>query len=291
MNNKFASCLWMRDHVQEAAEFYQAIFERSKQRNTLYYVDSLHGKAGDILTISLELAGTEFILLNGGPEFSPTPAVSYLVTCSSENQLRTLWSQLSQDGEILMALEEFPEVGLFGWTNDRYGFSWQLRLGAEELQTITPCLLFANELDGKAAEAVDSWIAAFGSNGQLLFHSDDTRGHWQIAEFTLADQHFYIMESDIPHDFGFSMANSFYVYCEDQAEIDAYWAALTKHGQEFPCGWAMDAYGISWQIATRDMDQLFDAKEFNKAYQTTQAMYDMKKIDINELRKVHAAAD
>ncbi|WP_426081963.1 VOC family protein [Enterococcus sp. LJL51] len=288
MTHKFGSCLWLKEKPQETADFYLSVFEDARQTNISYFVDDLHGSKGDILTITLELGGHEFFLLNGGPDFTPTPAVSYVVTVATEAGLRKLWAQLSAEGDVLMELSELPGIGLFGWTNDRYGFSWQLKL-AKGKQTITPALLFANELYGRADEAMTYWFDAFGQ-GEVLSRVPDSNGNIQIAEFQLYDQHFYSMDSEVSHNFGFSMANSFFVYCENQKEIDRLWQRIALDGAEYPCGWMQDKFGVAWQTVTEDMNQLFDAADFEKAYQTTMAMYEMKKIDIELLRKIHREA-
>ena len=288
MKRKFGSCLWIKERPQETADFYLSVFEDAHQEKVSYFVDDLHGVKGDILTITLRLAGREFVLLHGGPEFAPTPAISYVVTCPTKEQLFQVWKQLSEDGEVLMDLMELPDVGWFGWTNDRYGFSWQLKV-AEGPQSITPSLLFANDLYGKGAEAIEYWISSFGQ-GELLFKLPDEAGHIQLAEFQLFAQPFYLMESAIPHDFTFSLANSFNVYCQDQQEIDRLWSTITDEGEEYPCGWMVDKYGVAWQTVTEGMDRLFDYRNGEKAYQATMAMYEMKKIDIDELRRIYEQA-
>lgn len=282
--HKFASCLWIEEKPQEVADFYLNAFEETKQGPVNYFVDDLHGTKGDILTISLDLSGQAFILLNGGPEFTPTPAISHVVTCSTKEQLVALWAKLRINGTILMELGEMPGLGLFGWLNDRYGFSWQLKL-AEGKQTITPCFLFTNALNGKAEEAIDYWIASFGE-GAIDLKLHDEEGEIRLASFHLFDQHFYIMDSAAAHDFGFSLATSFYIYCAGQEEINRLWDQITAEGEEYPCGWMLDKYGVAWQTVTEDMDQLFDYRTPEKAYKTVMALYEMKRIDIEMLRRI-----
>lgn len=129
MEQQFGCCLWFNGHLSEAADFYSSTFEDSRIVNQTHFITDEHGEIGDLLTITLELAGCEFLLLNGGDDFSPSPAISYVVNCENEEQLLNVWKQLNHDGETLMPLTDYPELGKFGWTNDRYGFSWQVRLG------------------------------------------------------------------------------------------------------------------------------------------------------------------
>ncbi len=285
--NKMACCLWIDGAPQETADFYLDIFDKSEQKRSLRFVEDIHGRPGEIATIELNLAGSEFILLNGGPEFTPTPAISYVINCEDNTQLENVWQRLSADGTVLMEFQEYPEIGLFGWVEDRYGFSWQVKIG-EGAQSITPCIMFANERYEKAQEAVTEWLTIFGGGTDFRLLNDDQTT--QLTGFHLYDQSFLTMDSPEEHKFGFSMANSFYIYCEDQDEIDRLWESVTNEGTEYPCGWMMDKFGISWQTVPRDLSDLLDDHHFEKAYQTTLALYKMKKIDIEKLRSVHRNA-
>jgi predicted 3-demethylubiquinone-9 3-methyltransferase (glyoxalase superfamily) len=289
MENKFAFCVWVNGSVREMADFYARVFEKSKETRVNYFLDDLHGKKGDILTIALELDNAEFLLLNGGPEFSATPAVSYVVECPTEAQLHHLWSAFSEKGQILMPLENHPETGLFGWVTDEFGVSWQLKVSDVPKQKITPCFLFANELYRKADDAINEWIEIF-SHGTVINKVQNEDGSIAWAKFKLYDQEFYIMDNEIPHDFGFTMGNSFYVYCDGQPEIDRFFYALTEDGKAYPCGWVNDRFGVSWQLVTKDLDELLDGKNEEKSYQTMQALYEMTKIDIQKLRNVYMDA-
>lgn len=106
--------------------------------------------------------------------------------------------------------------------------------------------------------------------------------------FTMYGQPFRVMDGgEVDHDFTFTMATSFYVYCEDQEEIDRLWEAVTVNGKEWPCGWMEDQYGVAWQTATKDMEELFDNSDPERANRVMQELYKMKKIDIATLRKAY----
>ena len=85
-------------------------------------------------------------------------------------------------------------------------------------------------------------------------------------------------------------AFSFSVSCEDQAEVDRYWYALTEGGEESQCGWLKDRYGFSWQIVPRALPELLGDPDRARAGRTTQAMLKMKKLDIAKLRDAADAA-
>lgn len=290
MENKFAPCLWVDNQVEEMTELYTKVFENGKPLKTLYFLEDAHGKIGDILTQSVQLANQEFILLNGGPEFKATPSISYMVTCTSETQLQVLWQELSEGGKLLMNLVIYPGVGQFGWLEDRFGISWQFSLDqSSSSQKITPCFMFSGEQYGNASRAVAEWIEVFQS-GEILEHYSNEDSTTKLAKFTLHQQEFMAMDSAVDHNFTFSLANSFYVYCENQKEIDRLWTAITSKGTEMPCGWMGDRFGVAWQTVTRDMDTMLDRKNLTKALAVTQAVYGMMKIDSEELRRIYNEA-
>ncbi|WP_086314132.1 hypothetical protein A5821_001718 [Enterococcus sp. 7F3_DIV0205] len=283
--SKFSPCLWFDGKVEEAAEFYVNAFEQGKINKVDYYVDSEHQPKGSVLTITLTLAGQEVILLNGGPEFNFTPAISFFVECETEAQIDKLWETLSHNGEVLMEFGSYPFSKKYGWLKDQYGVSWQLVL-SETPQSIAPSFLFVGEQFGKAEEAMNQWIEIFGE-GQVEYVQKNPDGTVAQALFTMHGQPFRVMDSGEAHDFTFTMATSFYVYCKDQAEIDRLWDAVTAKGKEWPCGWMEDEYGVCWQTVTKDMDKLFDNSDPDRAYRVMQELYKMKRIDIAALRKAY----
>lgn len=284
MEQQFGCCLWFDGHLDEAANFYTTIFEDSKKVNETHFITNEHGEIGDLLTITLELAGCEFLLLNGGDTFKPTPAISYVVNCENENQLNQVWEQLNQEGETLMPLTDYPELGKFGWTNDRFGFSWQVRLG-DSLQTIIPCIMFANNNYGLAQAAIDEWIAAFGGKQNFVIKGKDDR--LRAAGFQLRGHDLIIMDSPEKHDFKFTMGNSFYFYLKDQTDIDQVWEAITKDGKEWPCGWMEDRYGVYWQTANQQLLDWTNDPDIEKAQRATQEMYKMKKINLAQIKRAY----
>jgi predicted 3-demethylubiquinone-9 3-methyltransferase (glyoxalase superfamily) len=92
-------------------------------------------------------------------------------------------------------------------------------------------------------------------------------------------------------DFQFNEAVSFVVECDDQAEVDRLWDALTADGGEpGPCGWLKDRFGLSWQIVPRELNVLVDDPDPDRARRAMEAMLQMGKIDIEEVRRAADAA-
>ena len=90
--------------------------------------------------------------------------------------------------------------------------------------------------------------------------------------------------------FTFSEAISFQVYCETQAEVDAFWSKLSEGGQEGPCGWLKDRFGLSWQIVPTVLIELLSDPDREKSQRVMQAMLQMKKIEIRDLQQAAAQA-
>ena len=153
---------------------------------------------------------------------------------------------------------------------------------------IVPNLWF----DGQAEEAAEFYISVF-DDGRILNVARYTEagpgepGSVMTVEWELRGQRFIGINGG--PQFQFSEAVSFLVECEDQAEIDRYWDALTADGgSEGPCGWCKDRYGLSWQVVPRGMDELFADPDASRAARAMKAMFGMRKLDVAALK---AAAD
>lgn len=112
--------LWFNDNVEEAVNFYMAIFENSEILNITRYGEAaahVSGRPkGTVMTITFKLEGQVFTALNGGPHFTFSPAISFLVNCQTQEEIDALWEKLSEGG----AKEQC------GWLKDKYGVSWQI---------------------------------------------------------------------------------------------------------------------------------------------------------------------
>ncbi|MFM9366980.1 VOC family protein [Streptomyces sp. Da 82-17] len=114
---KIKTCLWYDGRAQEAAEFYTSLFDDSRVTLVQRWGEAGPGEPGSVLVVTFELAGTEFMALNGGPQFSFTEACSIAVDCDDQKEVDRLWSALTADG---------GEPGPCGWLKDKYGLSWQI---------------------------------------------------------------------------------------------------------------------------------------------------------------------
>jgi predicted 3-demethylubiquinone-9 3-methyltransferase (glyoxalase superfamily) len=113
---KIVTNLWFDGKVEEALEFYTSIFSNSRIKSIGRYGDAGPGQKGDIMVATFELEGQEFTIINGGPQFPLSPAVSLLVNCETQAEVDELWEKLADGGQHDQC----------GWLTDRFGVSWQI---------------------------------------------------------------------------------------------------------------------------------------------------------------------
>ena len=157
------------------------------------------------------------------------------------------------------------------------------------MQKITPWLWF----DSEGEEAARFYTSVFPSSrlGDVTRYGPGTprpEGSVMTVSFELEGQEFVALNGG--PEFRFNEAVSFQVLCEDQEEVDRYWDALTEGGEEGPCGWLKDRYGLSWQIVPKRLYELMNDTDRGRANRATQAMLSMGKIEIAELERAAAAA-
>ena len=111
------------------------------------------------------------------------------------------------------------------------------------------------------------------------------KGSVMAVTFRLAGQEFRALNGG--PQFKFTEAISLYVNCETQAEVDELWAKLAAGGEPGPCGWLKDKFGLSWQIIPTALGEMLQDPDAEKANRTMQAMLQMSKIDIAELRRAY----
>jgi predicted 3-demethylubiquinone-9 3-methyltransferase (glyoxalase superfamily) len=150
----------------------------------------------------------------------------------------------------------------------------------------TTCLWF----DGQAEEAANHYLSIFknsqiGRIGRYTEAGPGPAGSVLAVEFELNGQKFVGLNGG--PQFTFDEAISFQIHCDDQDEVDYYWSRLTEGGEEGPCGWLKDKFGVSWQVVPRMLIDLIGDPDPEKAKRTTQAMMAMSKLDIAALRKAY----
>ena len=113
---KITPFLWFNNNAEEAINFYTSVFKNSKIVTISRYGDAGPGPKGAVMTGTIEIEGQQFYLLNGGPQYTFTPAVSFFVSCANQQEIDELWDKLSAGGTVQQC----------GWLQDQFGLSWQI---------------------------------------------------------------------------------------------------------------------------------------------------------------------
>ena len=113
---KITPFLWFDGKAEEAMNFYISIFKNSKILSVTRYGEAGPGPKGTVMTAKFALNGQEFVALNGGPQFTFTEAISFVVNCETQQEVDELWEKLSEGGQKSRC----------GWLKDKYGLSWQV---------------------------------------------------------------------------------------------------------------------------------------------------------------------
>jgi predicted 3-demethylubiquinone-9 3-methyltransferase (glyoxalase superfamily) len=155
------------------------------------------------------------------------------------------------------------------------------------MNKVTPCLWF----DTEAEEAAQFYTSVFPNSkmGEITHYGSAgprEEGMVLTVEFELEGQEFVALNGG--PDFKFNEAVSFQVLCEDQDEVDKYWTTLADGGEEGPCGWLKDRFGLSWQIVPKRLYELLNDPDREKSQRAMAAMLEMKKIEVEELERAAA---
>lgn len=113
---KITPFLWFNNQAEEATNFYLSVFKNSKIVSITRYGDAGPGPKGTIMTTKFLIGAQEFVALNGGPQFTFSQAISFVINCRTQKEVDEFWEKLSEGGEKQQC----------GWLKDKYGVSWQI---------------------------------------------------------------------------------------------------------------------------------------------------------------------
>ncbi|MBW4062139.1 VOC family protein [Candidatus Saccharibacteria bacterium] len=116
-SHKITPFLWFDTEAEAAMNFYISVFKNSRVLSTSRYPDAMPGRGGTLMAANFELDGQQFTALNAGPDYTFTEAVSFFVSCDSQDEVDDFWTKLTADG---------GEAGQCGWLKDKFGLSWQI---------------------------------------------------------------------------------------------------------------------------------------------------------------------
>ena len=289
---KFAINLWFDKEASEAADFYLSIFKDSKELARSILNDT---PSGTVEIITIDLAGLPFMLMSAGPYFKINPSISFMIMCSSEEEVRYFYDKLIVGGFEMMPLDKYDFSPLYAWVADRYGVSWQIfhTNGAPIKSKIIPSMMYVGENVGHVTEAVKFYTSVFKRSkiGNFSYYGEGQEPnkpeYVNYVDFELEGVTFSAMESALDHGFTFNEGVSIIVNCDSQDEIDYYWEALSAVPEAEQCGWLKDRFGVSWRITPKIMDDMMRDATPEQQDRVTQAFLKMKKFDIAELEKAY----
>ncbi|MBS1906598.1 MAG: VOC family protein [Actinobacteria bacterium] len=280
MTQRIIPNIWCDRSAEEAGAFYASVFDDATAVVVARYPSAglpgfQRSFAGAALTVDVSIRGYRLTLINAGDEFTPTPAISFVVTVdprdfggdehAARGWINRTWTSLGEEGRVLMDIGEYLFSGLYGWVEDRYGVSWHLKLAdpaAEPAPPVIPMLMFGGPLQHKAQEAMALYgdlLPPSGPVRQAVYpvteppHVTDPITY---SEFLLAGQRFAAFDSPVDRDLPFTPGISLQVDCDGQEEIDRLWNALSAVPAAEQCGWLVDRFGVSWQIVPSNMAEL-----------------------------------
>jgi predicted 3-demethylubiquinone-9 3-methyltransferase (glyoxalase superfamily) len=157
------------------------------------------------------------------------------------------------------------------------------------MSRISPCLWF----DHQAEEAARFYTSIFPNSKihKISYYGDagpGPKGTVMTVDFVLDGQR--IMALNAGPQFKFNEAISLSVECRTQSEVDRFWERLSEGGEQGPCGWLKDKYGLSWQVNPTVLGEMLSDPDASKANRVMKAMLQMKKIEIEDLERAYAGA-
>lgn len=295
--------LWFNGTAGEAAAFYAQLFPDSEILSTTV----LHNTPeGDALTVRFRAWGQEFQAIDGGDFFHLNPSISFIVNVDPSRvpdaaaEVDRLWTGLTEGGQVLMELGEYPFSARYGWVADRFGVSWQVMLTnpeGEPRAPIVPNLSFGTNARTGAQEAREAYLEIFpdAQAGSLYRFEDMVMPEGapdvppqQLAYSDLKIAGTWVAMMDAPgFPDVFSEGLSLILLCEDQAEMDLYWDALTAVPESEQCGWLKDRFGVSWQITPAEMGRMMSEGTPEQIQRVVDTFMPMKKLDAAALRAAY----
>lgn len=280
-------CLWCDGTLADQAQAYAALFPGA----TIDGQDAADWAPGRVAM--LDLGCGPVALLDGGPMFRPSPALSLALTDPDAGRIRALWDALGDGGGVLVPLGAWPWADLFGWVQDRWGVSWQLTRGAAP--GIAPFLTFVGPVAGRARAALALYARAVPGLAAVRITDWDGTGPapagWVMqARLAGPPGALILSENADEHAWGFTEGGSLMILCDTQAEVDAAWATLTADGgQPSRCGWLKDPFGVSWQIVPQDLVRILADAPPPVQGRVMAAVLGMGKLDLDAIRAAERA--
>lgn len=283
--------LWFDKEGQEATDLYISLLPNS-ERAQVATLEGTH--SGEVSVLDFKLSNLRFQGINAGPYFHFNETISLFISLDSQEAVDRMYHALVPGGEVLMPLESYDFCPRYAWISDRYGLNWQLMYNSvnRSIPTVRPSLLFSGPQCGQAQIALRYYEEVFEDSklGEVSYYLEgEAQSDLAIvnyAELQVGGVDLVLMDNAMGGDNTFTEALSFIVLCEDQEEIDYYWAQLSHDPEAEQCGWLKDPFGVSWQIVPTCLGDYMKGP-VEAVNRVTQAFLAMKKFDISALEKAY----
>lgn len=294
MYQKIVPHLWFDTEAKEAVAFYTEIFPDSR----IISSHQFDGPEGDAERVVFELLGYRFMSVSSGQTHERNATISFLVPYLEYQtpMVERLWDRLIDGGSPIMDIGGYPFNEKFGWLEDKYNISWLFYLATEEQlcpYSIVPVVMFGDDVAGQAEEAMKFYSHVFNrTKYRGVYHypkglGSGNRDYLMHGELQLEGQCFGFMDSLQEHGFNFNEGISLMVHCDNQQEIDDYWAELSTEPETESCGWLKDKYGMHWQVVPKVLDDMRKEGSASALKSLTATYLKMKKLDISLLEKAY----
>ena len=290
--------LWYDSDAETAARRYVELVPGSALGAVVRYPEAgreIHGREpGSVMTVDFRLGDTELLALNGGPHFRFTPAISLFVVLEDAAAVDRLWQGLSDGGnrdDAARPLRLEREVRLA-----RRPLGPQLADRARQARrrrphgdALAPLRRRRRRQRRPGDRALHLGLPRASVDGIMRYDGSgkDAAGTVMHGQFRIDGQAIMAMDS-ARADAAFNEAVSLLVNCEDQAEIDRLWSALSAVPEAEACGWLKDRFGVSWQIAPRVLGEMMASGDRAAVERLTAAFMKMKKLDLPTLERAYA---
>ncbi len=288
MKSKIIPHLWFSDNGQEAIGFYTGLFKESSLRDLRVLPGN---EFENVKVMSFELMNTPMMAIEAVSTFQFNASFSYYVYCGSDSEVQRLYNVLSENGNVVFPVGNYPWSSCYAWVVDKYGLSWQLdQDDIKTEQKIVPTLMFSNQFSSSVAaytEILKNIFPAFKLmvTAPYPVEQSPSEGALLFAQVKIAGFVINLMSSHHSQNFEFNESNSLMVYCQDQDEIDYYWNCLAENGMMQACGWLKDQFGVSWQIVPAKLDEMIFQTDQIQLKELTDVMLKMVKLDVGVLER------
>lgn len=282
--------LWYSNEAVEAAKWYTSFIENGKI-NWTYTIKDTPSKDAEL--VEFNLANLTIAAISAGDYFKLNESISFMLKCSTKEEVTRLYTILIDGGYELMPLGEYDFCRQYVWLSDKYGLNWQIMFDENQKSKhhIDICLLFDLQQNGKAYDALNDYKEIFENTDikNISYYDGnqaDKRAKINYGELVFPNFKIIAMDHGYGGNVTFNEAFSLMICCDTDDEIDNYWNKLSHFKESEQCGWIKDEFGISWQIVPSLLMDLYSSPDTENLDKLNKAILSMKKIKVESIKKL-----